>query len=116
MNKNTKKLKRHEKSRFDQINDDIPEKLTSREDIVLYMIENGSYTMKGESIDFNDLCNHTDDRIMDMAENNKLCAASSVWYNMAAENEIYGLLTTARAISTGHPFKIRKPKIMEDET
>ena len=95
-------------SLFDKTMGRIPSEVKSKDDVVLWLLENGIYVHKDDKdIPFNSLCNHMDQVIMDADETSKHGRpASYFWITQAARNKIFGYLSKARAIQAGHPFTL----------
>ena len=98
------------KSRFDELNDIIPEGITDREDLIEWVLDNGIYLHEDTKIiPLNCLCNHVDGLIMDFSKEMSGHAAHKGWYKIAALNKIFGLISEARGIQGGFEFKIKMP-------
>lgn len=96
------------KSAFDNMNDFIPAEITRRDEVITYLLTKGIYIAKDTPLPMNDLCNHTDHRIIDMGKAVSGHAAHRGWNEIAAENKIFGLLSEARHIQDGGKFSINK--------
>tara|TARA_R110000851_G_scaffold211608_1_gene364210 strand:+ start:249 stop:560 length:312 start_codon:yes stop_codon:yes gene_type:complete len=93
-------------SMFDEVNNEIPKELETRDDVLLWLLDNGVYIHKDSEIDFNTLCNHMDCEIAREAELVDGYGASYKWFEQAARVKVFGFLSQARAIHNGLDFKI----------
>lgn len=95
-------------SEFEKILELLPEDIESKEDVILWLLDNGIYIhSQDKALPLNDLCNHMDLIILKEGENISGAPASQEWFSQAARNKIFYCLAEARAIQTGACFEVK---------
>lgn len=96
---------------FDKMMARIPAEITSKEDMIIWMFENGIFIHRDDAmLPFNDFCNHLDCRIITVGKKMAGHPAHSGWNEIAALNKLFGLMCQASNIANGCEFQVTRPK------